>query len=238
MRILTGVLVAVFLLVLVDLPGRGVVAAFASSLDVAPWWLMPVVRQGTELLMALLAIAVIWRGEFRRFGFRLSGNLKIWRSVLASLPLFVLGILVGGLIASLITILVGSTPSYDFGSPSLLQQIVKIWLLASITEEIVFRGLIQTYLSSRLSSSFSIFRIRITHAALIAAILFSLAHLVLLTRGAGAAQMAAIVVSTLVLGVAAGYFRENTGSLIPAIIIHVLFNVWGSGLGLLVPGAP
>lgn len=237
MRVITGVLVAVFLLILVDLPGRGIVAVFGSSLGLAPWWLKPVVRQGAELLMALLAIAVVWKGDFRRFGFRVSGNLKIWKSALASLPLFVFGILVGGLIASLITILVGSTPSYDFGSPNLLQQIVKIWLLASITEEIVFRGLIQTYLSSRLSSSFSIFRIQITHAALVAAVLFSLAHLVLLTRGAGATQMAVIVVSTFILGVAAGYFRESSGSLVPAIIIHMLFNVWGSGLQLIVPGA-
>lgn len=236
MKVITGVLVAVFLLILVDLPGRGIVAAFGPTLDSAPWWLRPVVRQGTELLMALLAIAVVWKGDFRRFGFRLSGNLKIWKSILASLPLFLLGMLIGGLIASLITIFFGSTPSYDFGSPNLLQQIVRIWLLASITEEIVFRGLIQTYLSSRLSSSFSIFRIRITHAALIAAILFSLAHLVLLTRGAGATQMAVIVVSTFILGVAAGHFRENTGSLVPAIIIHMLFNVWGSGLQLIVPG--
>ncbi|MBU1706510.1 CPBP family intramembrane metalloprotease, partial [bacterium] len=60
---------------------------------------------------------------------------------------------------------------------------------------------------------------------------FSLAHFMLLTKGTGAAQMAFIAAMTFVLGLGAGYFREKTGSLIPAIIIHVLFNVFGHILG-------
>jgi len=237
MKILHGILIAIFLLILADLPARGVVAAFGSCLDTAPWWAKPVIRQGVELLIVLLAGAVIWKGEFWRFGFRFSGRLNIWKSIAISLPLFVLSVLVGGIFAGLITALFGSTPAYDFGNPNLLQRIIEIWLLATITEEIIFRGLIQTYLSSRITSSFSLLRLRISHAALIAALLFSLAHLFLLTKGAGAAQMAMIEISTFILGLAAGYFRETTGSLVPAVIIHMLFNIWGTGLQLLVTGA-
>jgi membrane protease YdiL (CAAX protease family) len=36
-----------------------------------------------------------------------------------------------------------------------------------------------------------------------------------------------VIVLTTLLGLVAGYYREKTGSLIPAIIIHALFNVGG-----------
>ncbi|MFH1010930.1 MAG: CPBP family intramembrane glutamic endopeptidase [bacterium] len=237
MKTLYAVLTAIALLILVDLPARGVVAALGASLSAAPWWVKPLVRQGIELLIALLAISTIWSGEFGRFGFRFSGDLKIWKSILVSLPLFLVSLIVGGIFASLIMAIAGPTPSYDFGNMNLLQQIVKVWILASIAEEIVFRGLIQTYLSSRVLGSLSFFRLRISHATVIAALMFSLAHFFLLTKGAGAAQMAMIALSTFILGAAAGYFRETTGSLAPAIVVHMLFNVWGSGLQLIVPGA-
>lgn len=238
MKTLSGVLIAILLLILVDLPARGVLAALGTHLSTAPWWLKPAIRQGIELLMVILTIVVIWKGEFWLFGFRFSGQLKVWKSILFSLPLFLLSMIIGGICAGLITALVGETSFYDFGNLNLLQQIIKVWILASIVEEIVFRGLILTYLSSCIPHSFSFFRLRISYATLIAALMFSLAHLVLLTRGAGAAQIVMIEIFTFILGVAAGYFREKTGSLVPAIIIHMLFNVWGSVLQLFVPGMP
>jgi len=238
MKTLSAILIAIGLLILVDVPARGVAAALGTNLSTAPWWAKPLIRQAVELLIALLAISLIWRGEFARFGFRFSGQLRIWKSVLVSLPLFLASLIIGGVFSSLIMIMVGPTPTYDFGNMNLLQQIVKVWILASIVEEVVFRGLILTYLSTRLSRSFSFLRLRISYATLIAALMFSLAHLALLTQGAGAAQIVMIELSTFILGIAAGYFRETTGSLVPAVVIHALFNVWGSGLQLILPGAP
>ena len=178
---------------------------------------------------------VISRGiDFHKYGFRFSGNLNIWKSIVYAPLLFLLSLLIGGVFAGLITALAGPTSTYDFGNMNLFQTIIKVWILASIVEEIIFRGLILTYLSSRIYTSFSIFRIRITHATLIAAILFSLAHFMLLLKGAGGAQMAFIAVMTFVLGIGAGYFREKTGSLVPAIIIHMLFNICGEIMGSLV----
>ncbi len=119
-----------------------------------------------------------------------------------------------------------------------LAKYMEIIYIQPSTEEIVFRGLIQTYLSSRITSSFSLLRFRISHAAMVSALLFSLARLLLLTKGAGAAQVTMIEISTFILGLAAGYFRETTGSLVPAVIIHMFFNIWGTGLQLLVTVAP
>ncbi len=235
MKILTAVLIALALLVIVDLPVRGIIAALSSVLFSAAWWVKPLIRQAIEVLTALILMIVINRSiDFHKYGFRFSGNLNIWKSIIFAPILFVLSLIIGGIFAGLITVFAGPTPTYDFGNMTLFQTIIKVWILASIGEEIIFRGLILTYLSSLIYTSFSLFRIRITHATLIAAIFFSLAHFMLLTRGAGAAQMAFIAVMTFILGIGAGYFREKTGSLVPAIIIHVLFNVCGDIMGTLV----
>jgi membrane protease YdiL (CAAX protease family) len=37
-----------------------------------------------------------------------------------------------------------------------------------------------------------------------------------------------VILFTTLLGLVAGYYREKTKSLIPAIIIHALFNIGGS----------
>ncbi|MBU1936809.1 CPBP family intramembrane metalloprotease [bacterium] len=232
MKVFTTLIIALALLVVVDLPARGIIAALSSVFTSAAWWIKPLIRQSFEVLTALILMIVINRGvDFNKYGFRLSGNLNIWKSVLYSPILFVISLVIGGVFAGVITAIAGPTPTYDFGDMTLFETIIKVWLLASIGEEIVFRGLILTYLSSRIYTSFSLFRIRITHATVLAAIFFSLAHFMLLTKGAGAAQMAFIAAMTFILGLGAGYFREKTGSLVPAIIMHVLFNVFGHIMG-------
>ena len=41
-------------------------------------------------------------------------------------------------------------------------------------------------------------------------------------------MLIAILVSTTVLGFIAGYYREKTGSLLPAISAHTTFNIVGT----------
>jgi membrane protease YdiL (CAAX protease family) len=55
---------------------------------------------------------------------------------------------------------------------------------------------------------------------------FSAMHLVLLKRMG--AKAAPVLVVTFVLGCIAGVYRETTGSLIPAVLVHMLFNVGGA----------
>ena len=43
-----------------------------------------------------------------------------------------------------------------------------------------------------------------------------------------------IVIFGIVLGIIAGYYREQTNSLIPAIMVHMCFNIGGSLLGLFI----
>jgi membrane protease YdiL (CAAX protease family) len=92
-----------------------------------------------------------------------------------------------------------------------------LWLYfgvaASIQEEVIFRGLLQSFLEQRwVTNSFP------SPAVLFTAALFGIVHL-----GSGAIVLAGAVV----LGLVAGELRRRSGSLLPAVIVHALFNVPG-----------
>lgn len=85
---------------------------------------------------------------------------------------------------------------------------------APIQEEVIFRGLLQSVLRRSLA-----LREASDHAApLIVAVLFGAIHLVVGPVTA---------VCALVLGLIAGELRLRSGSLLPAVIVHAVFNLCG-----------
>jgi membrane protease YdiL (CAAX protease family) len=68
---------------------------------------------------------------------------------------------------------------------------------------------------------------------IIGALFFGTMHLMLLTTGMNIFMVGAVFVSTCVLGLIAGYYREKTASLIPAIVAHMIFNIVGTVLSML-----
>jgi len=85
---------------------------------------------------------------------------------------------------------------------------------APIQEEVIFRGLMQ----SVLARSFVLHEVSAHTAPLIVAVLFGASHLVVGPVTA---------VAALLLGIAAGEFRLWSASLLPAVIVHALFNLCG-----------
>ena len=99
------------------------------------------------------------------------------------------------------------------------------WLLylcfaigAPIQEEMIFRGLLQSTLARSLACAPRVAGISGTLASLTIAALFGAIHLVVGPWTALAA---------LVLGVLAGELRRRSGSLLPAIVCHSIFNLGG-----------
>lgn len=94
-----------------------------------------------------------------------------------------------------------------------------LWLAfgagASIQEEVVFRGLIQSFLARRWPETVRILGRRLPPAMLFTAVLFGLIHL---------ESGPVVAACAVVLGLAAE-LRRRSGSLLPAVIIHALFNV-------------
>jgi membrane protease YdiL (CAAX protease family) len=91
-------------------------------------------------------------------------------------------------------------------------------LCAPLQEELIFRGLLQTVLARSLSPTAEP-SARAGQAAVAgSAVLFGLVHFAVGPWTAGAALM---------LGVLAGEMRRRSNSVIPAVIVHVIFNIPG-----------
>lgn len=106
------------------------------------------------------------------------------------------------------------TAPFDVRSLSLWQQVLFFVVAAPLQEELIFRGLIQSVLQARLPSK-QIAGVRISPAVVYTAGLFAIIHL-----GLGWPT----AVGAAVLALVAGEVRRSSGSLIPAVVVHSLFN--------------
>jgi membrane protease YdiL (CAAX protease family) len=84
-------------------------------------------------------------------------------------------------------------------------------LLTPITEELLYRGLVQPKLEQIVSP---------TEALIVQAALFSAAHL-----------SPVILVTHFGMGLALGWVRRRSGSLLPGILLHAAWNAWVIGSG-------
>ena len=195
------------------------------SLGVARLWarrhdrpVNSLVTHGVMAALSLAAMAGLSQGELAAFGlavgtFRWSFLLLIW-----AVPTFVLGL----------PQLLGRRHRAPEGPFSLSpgQTILRVWLVASVAEELLTRGLIQTSLASLSEVGFSVGAHFVSLPVLAGAAAFSAMHLVLVKRMG--VRTFPILVVTLFLGCVAGIYREATGSLVPAVLVHGLFNIGGS----------
>ncbi len=108
---------------------------------------------------------------------------------------------------------------------SFLQIVFGVWIIASTTEELLCRGLIQSYLAPLQKYKLRIKSINLSLPIIISAIFFMLMHSTLILDGMDKVLYAKLLISALSLGLIAGYFREKSGSVIPAIIAHSFANV-------------
>lgn len=174
-----------------------------------------------SLAIALLLVAGITGGRFGSFGFR-GVALK---PLLLSLGL---GVGFGILLRWLATALNVQESAFPFAGLAGWQLVALSWLAAPIQEEIIFRGLLQTTLQSGIPGLITIGPRKLSVAGLVAAIVFALVHCALLGMGVPAGAAVFIALGALVLGVVAGQMRWSTGSLVPAVVVHALFNIIGS----------
>lgn len=182
-------------------------------------WLVPF---GNHAAMAVISIALILMvkgGSLREYGFRWGLPYNYVAMLLWSAGVGILAAIVGVLL-----------PYPQMQLPfegGLFQTILLVWIWASISEEMLTRGFIQGYLESLRERGISVGAVHISLPVIVAAIFFGLMHLALLTIGVHRIHVLNIVVFGVALGLIAGYFREKSGSLVPAIVVHAIFNITG-----------
>jgi len=177
------------------------------------------------LVFSILLILVINKGNLRGYGFTWNIKFPIGKLVLISIVLgFLPSIIIMGANLS-----EENFPGSDF---TLLEKIIYIWFWASLCEEVFTRGLIQGFLFPVKHIGFNFLNRFISLPVMIGAAFFGLMHFMLLTIGIAFFVVLIIVIFGIVLGIIAGYYKEQTKSLIPAILVHMCFNIGGSLLGL------
>ena len=182
------------------------------------------VIQSALLVTSVLLILALGKGALSNYGFRLSKDLRFSQII-------IIGLIVGIVSSLAESIVPGEIPN-DFADTSFIDIVIGVWILASIAEELLTRGLIQGFLAPLIKFGFSFKGFRISIPVLISSLFFGLMHLGLLSAGADFSPVAMTVIFAFILGIIAGYYRERSGSLIPAVVIHICGNI-----GAWLPGA-
>lgn len=167
----------------------------------------------TSFLVALLIMVIfLTRGGGHRKDFGLVSTGK--RYLLGA---FVLGGILG-LIVAVLQRVFGIQSPRTFEAFAFWQIVLLFWIGASIQEEFIFRSLIQSVVGRTLGSS-TLSWGPVSAAAVIVAVLFALIHVPMGMFTACAA---------LVAGLSAGELRARSGSILPAVIVHAMFNITGT----------
>ncbi len=184
------------------------------------------IQHTTMILFSILFIALLSKGKFKEYGFSWSLDFPIFKIILISLAI--------GLSSSLLgELLVEKNPSMLTNNCSTFEIILYIWFGASICEEVLTRGLIQGFLSPLKNLGLKISDCHISLPVIVGALFFGAMHFAILTLGVDIITVSIIVFFSFILGLIAGYQREKTNSLVPAILVHCCFNVGGSFLSVI-----
>lgn len=174
----------------------------------------------TDSAMLGLSVAAMWllsKGQLERYGltkgtYKFNPRILMW-----VLPTAVLS-----------TVSAFASPAgrdtSGFSELSKLQLVVFVWVYASISEEVLTRGLLQTLLTGDSQREVPAPH-RLSMPVLVSALFFGSMHIVLV-KSMGPMVIGVILLAVF-LGLIAARYRERTGSLLPAIIVHALFNIGG-----------
>ncbi len=227
LRLFTALMLALFVFFLAGqasmaLTGQTSPAEQADS----DQWLSTILFQGFILMFSVILMLLLGKGKLSPFGFTAGTGIPYLRIALIVLALEFFTSLA-------MVFLPVEGPGHFADTFTFPQIVVGIWLLASTSEEVFTRGLIQSFLNPLKRLGFSIKSIFISAPVLFSALLFMAIHIPLLIMGMDVLLGVQILFSTFVLGMIAGYYREKTGSLIPAVLAHMSANIFGMGFGYL-----
>lgn len=221
-QVISGFIITIIIFLTANLIGRNI----HFNNGIIPYSFM------TGLIMLILSCSAIWiMKKDLRFQMALPKFKKIFK------PFFI-GIIISFVVNFIMTIignLIDVPPESHplLAKMNFLQVFLFVFIWASITEEILFRGFFLNSLRSLNNIGINIFKIRISLPVIISAVLFGLAHLTLLLMGASWFFLLRTILFTIILGIAAGYYQQKYNNTSYAIIVHMGGNV-PAVLGLLI----
>lgn len=188
-------------------------------------WIVADLVHIPQFLIPFLLIWYITRGRLGEYGF----NLRKKPPIFTHWRMLGLGVLFGLLMSLKYVPQVASNMSVDIPQPVTLPNVLGNmtfqWIVVGLSEEIMFRGLIQTYLMNNLKGYVRIIGHDLHVGTMTAAIIWGLFHFInILIMPLGSVVF--FVLLTTVAGLCMGYAYQETRSLLTTIIVHnTMFGV-------------
>lgn len=107
------------------------------------------------------------------------------------------------------------------------------WILAPFAEEMITRGLGQSFLSPFKHIGIKVKEVYFSYPVIFIALVFSLVHLPPIIRRGDIVGGITLLFGAFSFGILLGYVREKTGSIVPAIIGHMLANIIATIIGFI-----
>jgi membrane protease YdiL (CAAX protease family) len=177
----------------------------------------------THTLMLILSVICIFVMK-KAFSYRLA--LPDFKSVLMPVVYGVATAIIINVLMTVVTKLAGGKIEgfSVLAKMNPVQVLIFVFFYASIAEEMLFRGFLLNLLTPLKSNGYFFFKTRISLPVIVSAVMFGLAHLIVITTGAGPLFVFRIVLFTTILGLFAGYFQEKYDNNAYAIIVHMSGN--------------
>jgi membrane protease YdiL (CAAX protease family) len=188
-------------------------------------WLLADIMHIPQFVIPFVIIYFISNGKLRDYGF----NLKEKTPIFTHKRMFLLGVLFGFFMSLRYIIQVVAGKPLDIQQPENIIDVIGNlsfqWIVVGISEETMFRGLIQTFLTKKLKGYIEILGHDLHVGAVIGAIIWGAFHFInILVMPIGPVIFFAIF--TTIAGLAMGYAYQETGSLLTTIIVHnTIFGV-------------
>ena len=223
LRIVAVTVIVSLAIVLIDaafksLPNYETLAADSS-------WILAILVHIPQFLISFLLICYITKGKLGEYGF----NFKVKSPSLTHRRMLGLGVFFG-LLMSLRYI-----PQIVEGAPLDIPQPITItsvignmtfqWIVVGLSEETLFRGLIQTYLMNNLEGYVKVLGHDLHLGTVIGAIIWGAFHFINILVMPWETVIFYVILTT-VIGLPMGYAYQETGSLLTTVIVHnMIFGV-------------
>jgi len=217
-KIFLGIFITFIVLIL----SSGFEISIKSNIDSMP---AGVGSQIGILIISILLIYIFSKKRIIEFYFK---KVKLQQLIL---PIGLTVILL--IIRQLIHIVSGNEEHPAVVSMSIVQQLIFIVVLASLGEELLFRGFLQNMLNPVKSYGINLYKLRLSLPVIISGILFGTMHFALIGTGASLRFVIQIVIFGIFLGILAGYFQEKRNNFIYAFIVHITANLSGLILSMI-----
>ena len=225
-RLLLGIILGlcIYFLANIAVPSIRFISEFVKAHD---WLFRGDITQIVFLIVSLVLMYLFSKRNVATYGIKSVNMSLVVRPVLISIIVSSVFIGIGMVVVMAGGALTERSVDPGMGIGGMLKIILSVWILASISEEVFFRGLLQSFLAPLKDYGFKLLNSHISIPVTISALGFGLAHVVLLNI-LSTRMAILIIINATILGFIAGYYREKTGSLIPAILVHMTFNVVGN----------